>query len=302
EPYGPIRVVGIDRDSFPAASWFRRDFAPNSLGQLMNNLATNPSGVLVDRRFADAAQLQPGSALTLSSENGNEPLGFVVVGVVDYFPTIYPADGTYVVANNEYLQESLGNPAQQIWFRIQPSLAVATLQGKLQDQGFFVQNATDARLLVEKQKLDPLRVGTFGILSVGFLCGILLTLLGFGTYAVLAYRRRATEFSVLRVLGLSRGQLGVILVVEHVLVVGAGAGAGGVVGILVSKLITPFLLTTDVGPHAGVPPVLPVAPWDDLFKVWGVLAVLVFLTVPVLVASLTRRHLGESLRMGQVVE
>ncbi|HEX5417171.1 MAG TPA: FtsX-like permease family protein, partial [Chloroflexota bacterium] len=31
EPYGPIRVVGIDRDSFPAASWFRRDFAPNSL-------------------------------------------------------------------------------------------------------------------------------------------------------------------------------------------------------------------------------------------------------------------------------
>ena len=302
QPYGPVHVLGIDRQSFPNGSWFRRDFADAPLGELMNRLAVNPSGVLVDRSFARAANLDLGSELALYTDVGNEPVSFVVVGILDYFPTLYPGDGPYVVANYEYVHDWFGDLPQQLWLRVDPTVAMATLQARLQEQNFILLHGIDARLLLKDQRSEPLRVGTFGILGVGFLAGVALTVLGLIMHTILEFRRRIADLGVLRVLGLSVGQLSVILIVEHVLIVSAGAAAGGAAGVITSKMMTPFLLSTEVGKRVGVPPVLPVAPWDDLLKVWGVLAIMVLLTVPTLVIGLARRRLAEGLRIGQVVE
>lgn len=301
-PASPIRVVGIDRVTFPGAAWFRRDFSSESLGDLMNSMAINPSGALVDQSFARAANLTVGSPLTLSTDQENVPISFVVVGILQYFPTLYPADGPFVITNDEYLQSWLGSLPQQLWFHVRPTLPAATLQANLQNQGFILSHADDARLLVKSQKLEPLRVGTFGLLSVGFLAGMLLIVLGFIMYSILAFRRRSAEFGLLRVLGLSGRQLGTILVIEHLVVVGAGTGSGSLAGTFAARLLTPFLLSTELGKHAGVPPVLPIAPWDDLLRVWELLAVVLFFAIPILVIALLRRQLAQTLRAGEATE
>jgi putative ABC transport system permease protein len=45
---------GIDRLEFPRSSDWRKDYARQPLGALMNLLAEDPSAVLVDRKYAGA--------------------------------------------------------------------------------------------------------------------------------------------------------------------------------------------------------------------------------------------------------
>ena len=54
------RFFGIDRVDLPSVGFWRRDFAPRSLGELMNVLAITPNGVLVPSGFLRQMSLCPG--------------------------------------------------------------------------------------------------------------------------------------------------------------------------------------------------------------------------------------------------
>ena len=45
------QFLGVDRLDFPKAAYWRYDFAPASLGALMNALAVTPDGILLPRKF-----------------------------------------------------------------------------------------------------------------------------------------------------------------------------------------------------------------------------------------------------------
>ncbi len=49
--WSSLRIMGIDRLDFPKAAYWRRDFAPATLGSLMNSLAISNDGVLLPRAF-----------------------------------------------------------------------------------------------------------------------------------------------------------------------------------------------------------------------------------------------------------
>jgi putative ABC transport system permease protein len=152
---------------------------------------------------------------------------------------------------------------------------------------------------VQRSKQDPLRVGTFGLLSVGFIAGTLLTVLGFIVHTLLIFRERSLELGLLRAMGFAVRDLGIMLTVEHLFAVVAGLAVGSLAGLAASRLFGPYLLVAETGQHAGVPPVIPVSPTEDLVGLWLLLAGLLFLTIPVLVATLARRRLAEGLRLGE---
>jgi putative ABC transport system permease protein len=265
----------------------------------MNRLGANYTGVLVERRFAESAQLAIGSPILLSTETGNEPHQFLVVGLVDYFPSLYPGDMPFVVGNIEYVEDELGFLPHDVWLAVDQKTSLAKLQGDLQDRGLVAPLAQDARLLVQRAKQDPLRVGTFGLLSVGFIAGTLLTVLGFVVHTLLIFRQRGLELGLLRAIGFTVRDLGLMLTVEHLFAVAAGLAVGSAAGLLASDLFGPYLLVAEVGKHAGVPPVVAVSPRGDLIGLWLLLAGLLFLTIPILVATLARRRLAEGLRLGE---
>jgi putative ABC transport system permease protein len=299
-PGSPVRIVGIDRTTFHQVAWYREDFSRGtSLGELMNRLGANPTGVLVERRFAEAAQLDLGRPLVLSTEQGNEPHQFLVVGLVDYFPSLYPGDMPFVVGNIDYVEDELGFLPHDVWLAVEPTMPLARLQGDLQARGLVAPQAQDARLLIQRAKQDPLRVGTFGLLSVGFIAGTLLTVLGFIVHTLLVFRERILELGLLRAMGLTVGDLGLMLMVEHLFAVVAGLAVGSLAGLTASQLFGPYLLVAEVGRHAGIPPVIPASPRGDLVGLWLLLAGLLLLTIPTLIAALARRRLAEGLRLGE---
>ena len=58
-------MMGVDRAEFSSVSWFRSDFADDSLGGLMNRLAAAPEAVLVSRAFLAQHLLRVGDRLDL---------------------------------------------------------------------------------------------------------------------------------------------------------------------------------------------------------------------------------------------
>ena len=85
------RFLGVDRLDFPLVAFWRDDFAPVSLGELMNRLAAVDNGLLVSRRFLQGNLLSEGQPVDLDVRVGSsmQQVRLRIVGVYDYFPTVY---------------------------------------------------------------------------------------------------------------------------------------------------------------------------------------------------------------------
>ena len=111
-------VLGIDRYDYPRVAYYRRDFTVQSLGTLMNRLALQRDGVIVSRDVITKSGLSVGDPLAIQGliDASNQAVNFVIVGVLDYWPTVYPVDGSLFVANLDYIHESTGGEKPwEVW-------------------------------------------------------------------------------------------------------------------------------------------------------------------------------------------
>jgi putative ABC transport system permease protein len=104
---------------------------------------------------------------------------------------------------------------------------------------------------------------------------------------------------VLRALGMSGVQVGVALVIEQVLLVAAGLGAGTAIGLLAAKLVIP-LYQTGAGPYPGTPPFAPQIAWEQVTLIYGVFGVALLLTLLTLAWILARMKLFVAVKLGDV--
>ena len=118
------RFLGIDRVDLPKVAWFRRDFASESLGAMMNRLAILPEGILVSEQFLGEHGLHVGDRidiLVLTNFGASLRTDFTVVGAYRYFPTIYEAEQVKVIGNLDYLESLMGlTMPHDLWLRLRP--------------------------------------------------------------------------------------------------------------------------------------------------------------------------------------
>src|SRR5687768_693691 len=71
-PAGSLQgtFLGIDRLTFPSAAYWQRDFASEQLGVLMNELAADPTGILVPNSLLTEHKVKIGDALRLGITTG----------------------------------------------------------------------------------------------------------------------------------------------------------------------------------------------------------------------------------------
>ena len=291
---------GIDRTSFPQVAYFRPDFSPEPLGALMNSLAREPSGLLVSRAVLARTGLTIGDPLPLAGliPLTNQTLSFRIIGIVDYFPTVYPEDGEIFVGNMEYLfQEIGGKRPYDVWVSQQDGSDTLTLLGDLYESGLRVISYEDAQALIREEQLKPERTGVFGFLSIGFLITIGLCALAQLIYALVSFRRRSIQFGALRALGMSRETVALSLTYELGLIVIAGIATGILLGLVTSYMFIPLL---QIGYRAAdlFPPFEVLIAWP---KVIIVILVLTLTSVAVngaIVARLVRIEMSEVLKLG----
>lgn len=171
---------------------------------------------------------------------------------------------------------------------------------ELREQGIWVSATTDSRMQIIEGRREPHRMGFFGILSIGFLVSVAVTIMGFFLYTFLSLRARMLHFGVLRAIGLSVRQLISMLALEQIFSLGLGLVVDTVFGRLISNVFLPFLEQTSEFKEA-IPSFTIVIASQDLQKIYVVLLSMLLIGVLALAVVLFRMRLAQAVKMGEEV-
>jgi putative ABC transport system permease protein len=299
----PARFVGLDRAEFPQVARWRSDYAPESLGALMNYLADDPAAVLVSSGFAAQRGLRVGDKITLvmNDLDVRREAPAVVAGFVNLFPTLYPEEGPIVVGNLDYAFDQQGGQyPYEVWMRLADGTTREAVNTGVAEMGIKTFDRGYALTELLAYRARPERQGLFGLLSVGFVAAAFLTVLGFLFYSVLSFQRRFVELGMLRAIGLSARQLGALLAWEQTLIIGAGMLAGTLIGITASELFIPFLQVRG-GTHPNTPPFAVQLDWNRIGIIYVVFGAMLILAVLVMLVLLRRMKLFQAVKLGEAI-
>jgi len=126
---------------------------------------------------------------------------------------------------------------------------------------------------------------------------VLVSTLGFIVYAYLSARSRQLEFAILRTLGFSFRQVIALIGFEQIFIIVTGMGLGTYLGILLSRVMMPFLQLTEHGQRV-LPPFIFVTDWQKVLTTYGMVAIGFVVTITLVVLYFTRVALHRTLRMG----
>ncbi len=294
-------LLGLDRVDFPGVAHWRSDYASESLGGLMNALGANPNGLLVSRRYLQEQGLGIGSKVNLELHDVGEtrPVPFVVVGALDYFPTLYPEDGPFFVANLDYIFEQQGGEfPYEVWLNVTPGTTKGQVDVSMHQLGLRSLVSREAPRLILAAQEKPERQGLYGLLSLGFFASALLTGLGFLFYSIVSFQRRFIELGMLRAIGLSVRQMAALLLWEQSLIIGTGMVAGTAFGIGVSQMFIPFLQVR-AGEHSQTPPFLVLIAWQQAQLIYLIFAILLGLALAIVAWLLLRMKIFQAVKLGE---
>ncbi|MCC6168659.1 MAG: ABC transporter permease [Caldilineaceae bacterium] len=300
------RFIGVDRVEFPKVAYWRYDFAPASLGSLMNALAVAPEGVLLPGDFMRQNAIRVGDAIQarISSYGQQANMTMLVVGEFEYFPMWYPNEEEAVplmVGNLEHFFEMAGGEVPyNVLVKTAPNADLKQVTSDLRAYDITVLDHRSARERIATEQIKPERQGLFGVLSVGFLAAALLTVLGFFLYALFSFRRRFIELGTLRAIGLSPAQMTTFLAWELAFVILLGLGTGTVLGALVSDLYIPYLQVGNT-PQSMTPPFLVEIAWPAIFRIYLLFGMLFVVALAVLAALLLRMKIFQAIKLGETL-
>ncbi|MCK9495081.1 MAG: FtsX-like permease family protein [Dehalococcoidia bacterium] len=269
---------------------------------------TMPIAAVMDRAAAGAFRVDVGGVALANF--GDIAVPIQVRAIVDYFPTLDPGVGN-VIVNYDHLREAAGlvdfpeyDYPTELWVDFEDGLSteqqLTVAQTLEADDGApRIAEWTVQDEAVRTAQADPtLQAAGSGILGVAFVAVIGLCTVGFVATMVLGARGRATEFAVLRAVGVAKPEILRALVLEWGVVLVLGAAIGGVVGREVARIMMRFLNVTESGSKV-LPPFVLETSWGTLGLGLGVLAGAVVASLLVAWAFSMRRSPTIELRVTQ---
>jgi hypothetical protein len=214
-----------------------------------------------------------------------------IVGIVDYFPTLYDeAEAGYVVTLRDPLITAVNNIRHD---DIQPTeLLLADMPAP--DLLSRAAQVIEATAVQQTLRAFPLAVGLRTASLLGYILATVISLASFAAHLVFIVSQRRSHFAVLRAIGLDTGQLYGLLLIEQIVLVFSGLLLGTGLGILLVWL-TLHNLNFDWGGLAAVPPFVVVWDWTALSHTYALFAVTVLLALTSAVIIIGRAGLQRAL-------
>lgn len=293
---GQGNVMGIDNDAFSKVAWFRNDLFPAHPFEYLNLLGSHEQAVIIPSNVAKKYQIKSGDLITISLQE--QLVEFVVVGILPYWPSQYPDQAPFFIANLDYIYDQSPLTPYEVWLKMEPKALVAPLIKELDSKGITLSRVDDVRTELVKQNKHPQRGGVFGILSLGFLVSVIISLIGYLLYWFFNLSGRIVQFGVLRAMGLSRKQLTGMLLLEQVFTAGLSIALGILIGKLSSILFLPFLQTAD-NVKTQVPPFRIVFEAKDTNQLYIVVGVMMLTGATLLFTHIRRLRIHQAVKMGE---
>jgi len=219
------------------------------------------------------------------------------VDTFTYFPTVYD-DQPAVIVNASYLDGQTGGLFPNgVWMRLQAGAdgqEVLEQVGRLQVDP---NRARDLRAIIRRDQSRLERVGLFGLLSICFLAGALLSGIGLLVYNLAAMVARGYRFAVLRAMGMRQNEVLRTVTVEYLITLVYGVLAGAALGVMASAWYVPLFPLTD-SPSVPVPPFIPFIDWPRALWMAGLMALTLILIEGGVLWRMARTRVFEVLRLG----
>ncbi|QHT60385.1 FtsX-like permease family protein [Paenibacillus lycopersici] len=293
---GQGNLMGIDNVDFSKVAWYRNDLYPVHPFYYLKNLGLYEEAAIIPSNVAEKYQLKLGDRVTAGLQDG--VIEFAIVGIVPYWPAQYPDDAPFIIANLDYIYDQVPLIPYEVWLKMKPGALTAPIMKQLEDSGIELADVKDVRIELAAQAKHPTRGGVFGILSLGFLVSIIISLTGYILFWFFNLSGRIVQFGVLRAMGLSRRQLTGMLLLEQVFTAGLSIGLGIMIGKIASLLFLPFLQTTENVANS-VPPFRVVFDAKDTTQLYIVVACMMLMGALLLLAHIRRLRVHQAVKMGE---
>jgi putative ABC transport system permease protein len=297
-----VRLLAIDRLSFPRVTYYRPDYARESLGALMNRLGASRDGILIPRELADRLLLGERDRIQLNvlvDRETRHTFEFTVMGTFDYFPTMFPKEALVFVANLEYMQsQTAGVLPHSVWIRTTHDAdGEEVAQEVIHHTHVIPEQTVTLGTILARDRARLERIGIFGVLSMCYVAGTLLSGFILLVHSTASMRRRALRFAVLQAMGLTRGKVMGTILIEYLGVLAYSMAAGVALGIASAYLYVPFFPLSDVA-ELPVPPFIPLIDRGGALIIAGAMAAILVLAEAAAIVRLMRSKIFGVLRMG----
>ena len=308
---GTIRnttLMGIHTKEFGQIAWLRDDLLTHHFYDYLNVISQNASAILVSSNFRDVYELELGDVITYSG-SGKDTIRGIIYGFVDYWPGYAPvaltktSSGIYeqteqflIVAHLEQLQANWGVTPYQVWIDAEGSTQF--LYDYAQENGIKFAMFQDTANQIVQLKNDPIFQGTNGILTIGFICILLLCTMGFLIYWILSIQSRTLQFGIFRAMGMHMREVFTMLINEQVFITGISLAAGVLVGLLTSKLFIPLIQIAYSSADQILPLVI-VSESRDFIRLFTVIGSVILVCMAVLGILISRIKIFQALKLGE---
>lgn len=303
-----VKLMGIDTRAFGQTAYMKDGLSPEHFFTKLNSMSQTLNYVLLSQNFADVLGFKIGDSFSIKYGD-NTYITCVAAGFVEYFPTYNPKayveneDGTVrvsdrymVVANINYLRSSWGLTPYEIWLK-SPGDCDAVYDFA-NSSGARYWKFADIYTKLAALRNSPSIQGTNGILTLSFIIGLVLCAAGFLIFWVLSIKSRTLQFGIYRAMGMSNGELTLMLLNEQlwqsVMSILCGAGIGYAVSVLFIPLIQiayssvdstlPLVVTRDIADH---------------FKLLVIIFAVMCACLCVLITIIRRLKTAQALKLGE---
>lgn len=288
--------MGIDNDQFANVGWFRNDLYLYHPFEYLNALGFYEQAAIIPSSFAERHGLKEGDLMTITLQQ--QPVEFVIIAILPYWPSLYPDQSPFVIANLDYIYDQSPLQPYDVWIKMKEGALLGPAIEALQEKNISLASVKDVRSELITQNKHPSRGGVFGILSLGFLVSAIISLIGYLLYWFFNLSSRVVQFGVLRAMGLSRGQLTRMLLMEQAFTAGLSIILGIGLGKLTSYIFLPFLQATE-NVQTQVPPFRVIFESQDTDKLYFVVLFMMITGAILLFTHIRRLRVHQAVKLGE---
>lgn len=289
---------------FAQVAWFRDDLLPHSWYAYLSLLASSPKAVLVSRSLQQQYDLSQGDSIMLTWAGQGSIEGFVYA-FVDYWPSINPRQGSrgtaghqFVIGNYALVQAKMATEPYDVWLAKDRSATSREIFDSIEENRIDILTIADADQEIIKQKNDPMLQGTNGVLTLGFLVSMAISIAGFVIYWILTLKRRTLQFGIIRAMGLEKGRVSTMLVWEHLLISGTAIVLGIVIGRISAWLFVPLIQLVYASAEQ-VPPFRIVIQPQDFLQIYIIGIVMILIGIGLFRFIISKLNVHQALKLGE---
>ena len=269
--------------------------------------AREPLPAIATKRFMRINGHGVGDTIEVSVQGHRIYVTFI--GEMDYFPTMEAFTESYIVADLDAVVSYTNLEATG--GEIRPNEVWLTTNGVAEERAQLIAMLEDDRPFSSRQifdraqamadsQVDPLvEAGWRALLFVAFAAVLILSGLGFLVHAYVSFKSREMQFALMRTVGFSMRQLTTLVLLEQVLVIGAGLALGTWMGGRLGASMMPFLGHDDRGTQV-LPPFVVDVNWQTLTITYLAMGLLFAIIITGLILLVRRISLQRILRLGEV--